>query len=380
MKILLSRPHMSGYEMKYVEEAFSTNWVAPLGPNVDGFEQEMATYVDHSFTLATSSGTAALHLALLLLGVERGDSVFCQSLTFVASVNPIRYVGANPVFIDSEDATWNMSPQALRKALVQAATKGKLPKAVIVVHLYGVVAKVGEIRHICQEFGVPLIEDAAESLGATWKGQMTGTIGDFGFYSFNGNKIITTSGGGMLLVRSESERQHGLKLATQARERVHYYEHNEVGYNYRLSNVSAGIGRGQLQVIEQRVQARRRVFMRYERLFRPLGFTYQEEIPHSRANRWLTALQLNQTDMSRDVLIDRLANSGIESRAVWKPMHLQPVFKDAEYVTVDGEDVSRRLFENGICLPSGSDLKIGEQHQVIRTVLETQSVIAEKTV
>lgn len=382
MKILLSRPHMSGHEMRYVEEAFASNWVAPLGPNVDAFEKEVGAYVDHDFQLATSSGTAALHLALLLLGIERDDTVFCQSLTFVASVNPIRYVGAVPVFIDSEEETWNMSPSALRKAMVQAATKGKLPKAVIVVHLYGVVAKIGEIRQICQEYGVPLIEDAAESLGATWKGQMTGTIGDLGFYSFNGNKIITTSGGGMLLVRSSKEREHGMKLATQAREDALHYEHEEVGYNYRLSNVSAGIGRGQLEVIESRVQARRRVFARYERLLRPLGVTYQQEIPYSRANRWLTALQLNRSEFitSQKDLITRLAMNGIESRPVWKPMHLQPVYRDAEYVMVDGDDVSRRLFENGICLPSGSDLTIGEQHQVIRAVLNAQGIVTEITV
>lgn len=380
MNILLSKPHMSGREMAYIEEAFASNWIAPLGPNVNAFEAEVAAYADHPYALATSSGTAALHLALLTLGVGTGDTVFCQSLTFVASVNPIRYVGAIPVFIDSETTTWNMSPDALRKALVQAATKGKLPKAVIVVHLYGVVAKIGEIRHICREFGVPLIEDAAESLGSTWHGQMTGTIGDIGFYSFNGNKIITTSGGGMLMVPNEETRQLALKLATQAREDAPHYEHEQVGYNYRLSNVSAGIGRGQLEVIEQRVQARRRVFARYEHMFRQLGTTYQQEVPYSRANRWLTAMQLDQTDLHRDTVMERLASAGIESRPVWKPMHLQPVYRDAEYVTVDGEDVSRRLFENGICLPSGSDLTLGEQQQVIQTVLDTRSIVTEQSV
>lgn len=380
MNILLSKPHMSGREMSYIEEAFSSNWIAPLGPNVNAFEDELATYADHPYALAVSSGTAALHLALLTLGIGTNDTVFCQSLTFVASVNPIRYVGATPVFIDSEDTTWNMSPDALRKALVQAGTNGKLPKAVIVVHLYGIVAQIGELRHICQEFGVPLIEDAAESLGSTWHGQMTGTIGDIGFYSFNGNKIITTSGGGMLMLRSEEEKRSALKLATQAREDATHYEHEQVGYNYRLSNVSAGIGRGQLQVIEQRVRARRRVFARYERMFHEVGTTYQQEIPFSRANRWLTAMQLDKTELHRDDLIRRLAGAGIESRPVWKPMHLQPLYRDADFVTVDGEDVSRRLFEHGICLPSGSDLSIGEQHQVIQAVLDARTIAAEKSV
>lgn len=380
MTILLSKPHMSGREMAYVEEAFASNWIAPLGPNVNAFEEELGKYVDHTHTLATSSGTAALHLALLTLGIERGDVIFCQSLTFVASVNPIMYVGATPVFIDSEKETWNMSPEALRKALVQAATKGKLPKAVIVVHLYGVVAKIGEIRQICQEFGVALIEDAAESLGATWKGQMTGTIGDIGFYSFNGNKIITTSGGGMLLLGSDSQRQYALKLATQARENVLHYEHEEVGYNYRLSNVSAGIGRGQLEVIEQRVRARRNVFRRYEQMFSTIDVTYQQEIPFSRANRWLTAMQVGRDIASRDQLIQQLSDAEIESRPVWKPMHLQPLYRDAEYVTVDGEDVSRHLFENGVCLPSSSSLTIGEQQKVIQTVLDTRHFVKEKSV
>lgn len=380
MTILLSKPHMSGREMAYVEEAFASNWIAPLGPNVNAFEEELGKYVDHTHTLATSSGTAALHLALLTLGIERGDVIFCQSLTFVASVNPIMYVGATPVFIDSEKETWNMSPEALRKALVQAATKGKLPKAVIVVHLYGVVAKIGEIRQICQEFGVALIEDAAESLGATWKGQMTGTIGDIGFYSFNGNKIITTSGGGMLLLGSDSQRQYALKLATQARENVLHYEHEEVGYNYRLSNVSAGIGRGQLEVIEQRVRARRNVFRRYEQMFSTIDVTYQQEIPFSRANRWLTAMQVGRDIASRDQLIQQLSDAEIESRPVWKPMHLQPLYRDAEYVTVDGEDVSRHLFENGVCLPSSSSLTIGEQQKVIQAVLDTRHFVKEKSV
>lgn len=380
MTILLSKPHMSGREMAYVEEAFASNWIAPLGPNVNAFEEEIGKYVEHTHTLATSSGTAALHLALLTLGIERGDVIFCQSLTFVASVNPIMYVGATPVFIDSEKETWNMSPEALRKALVQAATKGKLPKAVIVVHLYGVVAKIGEIRQICREFGVTLIEDAAESLGATWKGQMTGTIGDIGFYSFNGNKIITTSGGGMLLLGSESQRQYALKLATQARENVLHYEHEEVGYNYRLSNVSAGIGRGQLEVIEQRVRARRNVFRRYEQMFSSIDVAYQQEIPFSRANRWLTAMQVGRDIASRNQLIQQLSDAGIESRPVWKPMHLQPLYRDAEYVMVDGDDVSRHLFENGICLPSSSSLTIGEQQKVIQAVLDTRHFVKEKSV
>lgn len=368
MNILLSSPHLSGREHVYTDEAFRTNWVAPLGPNVTAFEEEMARYVDHPYTLATSSGTAALHLALLNLRIQPGDTVFCQSLTFVASVNPIAYVGARPVLIDSEPDTWNMSPDALRKAMLQAASSGHLPKAVIVVHLYGVMAKIEEIVQICREFDVPLIEDAAESLGSTLKGRMSGTFGDFGFYSFNGNKIITTSGGGMLLVGTEEQRRYALKLATQAREDAVHYEHEEVGYNYRLSNVSAGIGRAQLEVLETRIQARRKVFNRYVRAFEGMGNRYPQELSNSRSNRWLTAIALNQNVVNRDQLICSLASKGIESRPVWKPMHLQPLYRGVPYVTVDGIDHSRELFECGICLPSSSHLSVVQQQQVIETV------------
>jgi len=367
--IPLSIPHLSGQEMRYVTEALETNWVAPLGPNVEAFEAAMKTYSGSAATLATSSGTAAIHLALATLGVTAGDDVFCQSLTFIASTNPIRYVGARPVLIDSEPETWNMSPAALRRAMIQAATRGRLPKAVIVVHLYGVVAKIEEIAAICEEYDVPLIEDAAESLGSTINGRMTGTFGTFGIYSFNGNKIITTSGGGMLVSNDTRLIERAFYLATQARQPVLHYEHTEVGFNYRMSNVSAGIGRGQLEVIEERVEARRTIFERYVRAFETVDAShYQQEIEGSRANRWLTALTLPGGMTQRDTLIQQLQQKNIEARPAWKPMHLQPVYRDVPYVTANEEDVSRRLFEEGICLPSASQMSFTDQALVIRFV------------
>ncbi|WP_251137132.1 aminotransferase class I/II-fold pyridoxal phosphate-dependent enzyme [Exiguobacterium sp. H66] len=368
-QIPLSIPHLSGQEARYVTEALETNWVAPLGPNVEAFEAGMRAYTKTEAALATSSGTAAIHLALATLGVTTGDDVFCQSLTFVASVNPIRYVGARPVLIDSEEETWNMSPAALRRAMIQAATRGRLPKAVIVVHLYGVVAKIEELSAICAEYDVPLIEDAAESLGSTINGRMTGTFGSFGIYSFNGNKIITTSSGGMLVANDPHLIERAFYLSTQARQPVLHYEHTEVGFNYRMSNVSAGIGRGQLEVIEDRVAARRKIFQRYTRAFDMLDATqYQAEIEGSRANRWLTALTLPGGMEQRDQLIIRLQQDHIESRPVWKPMHLQPVYRDVPFITSDGIDVSGRLFAEGLCLPSASQMTFTEQALVIRSV------------
>lgn len=381
-KIPLSIPHLSGHEAIYVQEALDSNWVAPLGPNVEAFEEGMRNYTGAGAALATSSGTAAIHLALVALGVEAGDTVFCQSLTFIASTNPIRYVGATPVLIDSEKETWNMSPVALRRALLQAATRGKLPKAVIVVHLYGVAAEIGEIARICEEYGVPLIEDAAESLGTTVDGRMTGTFGTFGIYSFNGNKIITSSGGGMLVSDKPELIERALYFATQARQPVLHYEHTDVGFNYRLSNVSAGVGRGQLLVIEERVEARRKIFKRYTRAFNGLqAINYQQEIEGSRANRWLTALTLPEGGKGeRDRLLTELSSRGIEARPVWKPMHLQPVYRDVTFVTEEGEDVSRTFFEEGICLPSGSQMSFGQQATVIQAVRQTLSANVRRNV
>ena len=366
--IPLSIPHLSGQEARYVNEALETNWVAPLGPNVDAFERDMQAYTGAGATLATSSGTAAIHLALATLGVTTGDDVFCQSLTFIASTNPIRYVGARPVLIDSEEETWNMSPVALRRALIQAATRGRLPKAVIVVHLYGVAAQIEEIAAICEEYDVPLIEDAAESLGTRVNGRMTGTFGTFGIYSFNGNKIITTSGGGMLVANDPALIERAFYLGTQARQPVLHYEHTEVGYNYRMSNVAAGIGRGQLEVLDQRVDARRKIFDRYDRAFAPDSVTSQVEQPGTFANRWLSAFLLPGGQAQRDAMIQTLQQANAESRPVWKPMHLQPVYRDVPFVTAEGVDVSRRLFEDGICLPSASQMTFTEQAVVIRNV------------
>ncbi|EZP59641.1 aminotransferase class I/II-fold pyridoxal phosphate-dependent enzyme [Exiguobacterium sp. RIT341] len=366
--IPLSIPHLSGQEARYVNEALETNWVAPLGPNVDAFERDMQAYTGAGATLATSSGTAAIHLALATLGVTTGDDVICQSLTFIASTNPIRYVGARPVLIDSEEETWNMSPVALRRALIQAATRGRLPKAVIVVHLYGVAAQIEEIAAICEEYDVPLIEDAAESLGTRVNGRMTGTFGTFGIYSFNGNKIITTSGGGMLVANDPALIERAFYLGTQARQQVLHYEHTEVGYNYRMSNVAAGIGRGQLEVLDQRVDARRKIFDRYDRAFATDGVTSQVEQPGTFANRWLSAFLLPGGQAQRDAMIQTLQQANAESRPVWKPMHLQPVYRDVPFVTAEGVDVSRRLFEDGICLPSASQMTFTEQAVVIRNV------------
>ncbi|WP_329469184.1 aminotransferase class I/II-fold pyridoxal phosphate-dependent enzyme [Exiguobacterium sp. 9-2] len=366
--IPLSIPHLSGQEARYVNEALETNWVAPLGPNVDAFERDMQAYTGAGATLATSSGTAAIHLALATLGVTTGDDVFCQSLTFIASTNPIRYVGARPVLIDSEEETWNMSPVALRRALIQAATRGRLPKAVIVVHLYGVAAQIEEIAALCEEYDVPLIEDAAESLGTRVNGRMTGTFGTFGIYSFNGNKIITTSGGGMLVANDPALIERAFYLGTQARQPVLHYEHTEVGYNYRMSNVAAGIGRGQLEVLDQRVDARRKIFDRYDRAFAPDSVTSQVEQPRTFANRWLSAFLLPGGQAQRDAMIQTLQQANAESRPVWKPMHLQPVYRDVPFVTAEGVDVSRRLFEDGICLPSASQMTFTEQAVVIRNV------------
>ncbi|MFN7250054.1 MAG: DegT/DnrJ/EryC1/StrS family aminotransferase [Anaerobacillus sp.] len=363
---------MSGIEEKFVKEAFETNWIAPLGPNVDAFEQELANYVGVNEAVALSSGTAAIHLALILLGVEKGDKVFCSSLTFVASANPILYQGAEPVFIDSEPETWNMSPEALSKAMQDAMLDGKLPKAVIVVNLYGQSAKMAEIGSICNEYGVPIIEDAAESLGSTYAGKSSGSFGTFGVYSFNGNKIITTSGGGMLVSNDIEAIQKARFLATQARDQALHYQHSKLGFNYRLSNILAGVGRGQLTVLEERVIARRLVFERYvEQLLDLPGITFMPELEGTRSNRWLTALTIDKsvTGFSVMSLIEALAEENIEARPVWKPLHKQPLFDGCLYYPNNShESVSERLFQTGICLPSGSNLSEEEQLRVINSI------------
>ncbi|WP_339251801.1 aminotransferase class I/II-fold pyridoxal phosphate-dependent enzyme [Sporosarcina sp. FSL W8-0480] len=371
-RILLSPPHMSGNEQKYINEAFETNWIAPLGPNVNAFESELSNYVGSGGAAATSSGTAAIHLALELLGVGKGDTVFCSSLTFVASANPILYSGATPVFIDSEDETWNMSPIALARAMEVAQSRRQLPKAVIVVNLYGQSAKMDELMAICDRYEVPVIEDAAESLGSLYKGKQSGTFGQYGVYSFNGNKIITTSGGGMLVSDDLDGLARSRFLATQARDAAKHYQHSSVGYNYRMSNILAGVGRAQLEVLDERIEARRAVYERYvEALASIQGVEFMPELEGTYSNRWLTAMLLDPGKISVTPyeLIDALEAENIEARPVWKPLHLQPLFEGcAFYAHAEDDVVSERLFASGICLPSGSSMTVEEQERVIGVV------------
>ncbi|MDR6878637.1 aminotransferase class I/II-fold pyridoxal phosphate-dependent enzyme [Bacillus sp. 3255] len=371
-RIYLSPPHMSGNELAYIQNAFDTNWIAPLGPHVDAFEKELAAYVGLNDAAAVSSGTAAIHLALQLLEVKAGDTVFCSSLTFVASANPIVYQGAKPVFIDSEPDTWNMSPQALERALYEAAREGKLPKAVIVVHLYGQSAKMDEIMTLCNAFNIPVIEDAAESLGSTYKGKASGSFGKYGIYSFNGNKIISTSGGGMLVSNDVEGLNKARFLATQARDYALHYQHSQTGYNYRMSNVLAGIGRAQLEVLNERVSARRAIQARYEQELSQIpGIRMMPELKETRSNRWLTALTLDEQEAGVSVveLLEALAEENIEARPVWKPLHLQPLFQGiAYYPHSDNENISEQLFASGLCLPSGSNMTEDEQMRVIECI------------
>lgn len=367
-RIYLSPPHMSGLEQQYVQEVFASNWIAPLGPQVDAFEQEFCAVTGARYALALSSGTAALHLALRLSGVGPGDEVLVSTLTFSASVNPIIYEGGYPTFIDSEPVSWNMDPDLLAETLAARARAGKLPKAVVVVHLYGQSANLEPIMAACQRYDVPLIEDAAEALGATYQGKTPGTFGKAGIFSFNGNKIITTSGGGMLVSDDKAFIDHARKLATQARDPAPHYEHSEIGYNYRLSNILAGVGRGQLAVLEQRVQARRANFAYYAAMLGDLpGICFMPEAPWGRHTRWLTVLTIEPAQFGADREAVRLAleAENIEARPVWKPMHLQPVF--AAYEAVGGQ-VAASLFRDGLCLPSGSSLTDADRARVVQIV------------
>jgi dTDP-4-amino-4,6-dideoxygalactose transaminase len=368
-RIWLSSPHLGEEESVFVQDAFDTNWIAPLGPHVDGFERELAAHVGIGYAAALSSGTAALHLGLVLLGVGAGDTVFCSALTFVASCNPILYCGARPVFIDSEPESWNMSPAALERALVWAEREGRLPKCVVIVNLYGQSADMDALLPICQRYGVKVLEDAAESLGGCYKNRSSGTFGDLGVFSFNGNKIITTSGGGMLVSRDEALIARARKLSTQSREAARHYEHSEVGYNYRLSNVLAGIGRGQLKVLAQRVAQRRRVFERYAQALADLPqVQWMPEPSWSHSNRWLSCFTLAGPDAhwQIEVVMRALERHSIEARPIWKPMQLQPLFSGVPYfVHAPGQDVSAGLFASGMCLPSGSNLTPEQQDRVI---------------
>lgn len=376
-RIYLSPPHMGGYEMGYIKEAFETNWIAPLGPQVDAFEKEVAVYTGAKSALALSSGTAAIHLALRLLGVEPGDIVFCSALTFIASVNPVLYLGAQPVFIDSEPESWNMSPVALEKAFKWAKSSGRMPKAVIIVDLYGQSADYEPLLNLCNEYRVPVVEDAAEALGASYRGKVCGTLGRLGVFSFNGNKIVTTSGGGMLVSDDEEALKKALFWATQAREPAPWYQHAEMGYNYRMSNIVAAIGRGQLQVLDERVDARRTVFERYEKTLGDIpGVDFMSEASYGRCNRWLTVMTLNPEicTVKPMQIIDALAAENIESRPVWKPMHLQPLFAGCQYFPhEEGKSIADRFFTTGVCLPSGSSMTAEEQQRVIDVVLSTLS-------
>ncbi|WP_415918785.1 DegT/DnrJ/EryC1/StrS family aminotransferase [Staphylococcus simulans] len=371
-RIFLSTPHMGGTETRYIDKAFNDNWIAPLGENVTEFENDVKRYVGKDYALATASGTSAIHLALIEAGISKGDIVFCSSLTFCATSNPILYQGAIPVFIDSEVESWNMSPKALEKALKKYEEKGVMPKAVLVVNLYGQSANFNEISSICKRYNVTLIEDSAESLGSTYEGNMSGSYGDFSIFSFNGNKIITTSGGGMLLSNNKERIEHALFLATQAKDKAPYYQHTELGFNYRLSNISAGIGRGQMEVINDRVRRRREIFdMYYQELSQIDGIKFQPELSNSKSNRWLTALTIDpkKINISANELITELNRKNIEARAVWKPMHLQPLYKSYDYVYID-VDNAEKLFNEGICLPSGSNMTNDQVKEVITEIKE----------
>lgn len=370
-KIYLSSPHMSeeGYEQKYVKEAFDTNWIAPLGENVNKFEEELAEYVEIKSAAALSAGTAAIHMALKALDIKQDDIVFCSSLTFSASANPIIYQNATPVFIDSEKETWNMDPKALEKAFAKYPN----PKAVIIVHLYGTPAKMDDIMEICNKHNVPVIEDAAESLGATYKGKQTGTFGKYGIYSFNGNKIITTSGGGMLVSDDEEKIAKVRFWATQSRDKARYYQHSEIGYNYRMSNIVAGIGRGQLKVLDKRIEQKTDIYNTYKKAFENIEDiemqTYQE---NTKPNHWLSVITLKENSRVKPIeIMEALEKENIESRPVWKPMHLQPVFKDYDFITTEQEkSISEDIFNRGVCLPSDTKMTQEQQDRIINIITE----------
>lgn len=376
-RIWLSLAHMGGNEQKYIQEAFDTNWVVPLGPNVNGFEEDLETYLDaNKPVVALSAGTAAIHLALVQLGVKAGDEVICQSFTFSASANPIMYQGAKPVFVDSEADTWNMSPIHLEEAIIDRKAKtGKYPKAIIPVHLYGMPAKMEEIAAIAKKYDIPIVEDAAEALGSSFKGQMCGTLGKFGALSFNGNKIITTSGGGALVCSSEDEAKETMFLATQARDNAPHYQHSKVGYNYRMSNICAGIGRGQMEVLKTRVEQRRAHNEYYRKALADIeAISFQSE-PNSDyfSNYWLTSILIDptKTNKTREDLRLALDAANIESRPLWKPMHLQPIFAGCPYY---GEGISDKLFDDGLCLPSGSILTTEDLDRVIAVIRDAFSI------
>ncbi len=369
-RIFLASPHMSeeGYEKEYIKEAFDTNWIAPLGENVNKFEEELANYVGAKCGAALSAGTAAIHMALKALDVKEGDIVFCSSLTFSATANPIIYQNATPVFIDCDRETWNMDPEALKKAF----EKYPNPKAVVIVHLYGTPAKMDEIMAICNEHNVPLVEDAAESLGATYKGKQTGTFGKYGIFSFNGNKIITTSGGGMLVSDDEERIQKVRFWATQSRDKARYYQHSEIGYNYRMSNIVAGIGRGQLKVLNDRLAKKKEIYETYKEGFKDITEIEMKPVPvDTKPNYWLSTMLLKEESKVTPLnIMEALEKENIESRPIWKPMHMQPVFEKYDFIKVEDKPVSEDIFARGVCLPSDTKMTKEEQQEVIRIIKE----------
>ena len=370
-KIWLSSPHMGGTEQDFIKEAFDANWVAPLGPNVNGLEQDLESYLgNQAHAGALSSGTAAIHLGLILLGVQAGDEVICQSMTFSASANPILYLGAIPVFIDSEEQTWNICPEALEKAIIDRIQKGKKPKAIIAVHLYGVPYQIEAIRNVADKYGIPILEDSAEALGSSFKGQKCGTFGDVGILSFNGNKIITTSGGGAIVTKTKEQKEKAVFYATQSRDNAPHYQHSHIGYNYRMSNICAGIGRGQMEVLDDHVALRRQMHDFYVEVFAAIKGVEVFSVPNEDyyANYWLSAITIDATrtnGVSRESLRLALESANIESRPLWKPMHLQPIFESYPYY---GGNISEQLFENGLCLPSGSNLTDEDRNRIVQSI------------
>ncbi|TGV03959.1 aminotransferase class I/II-fold pyridoxal phosphate-dependent enzyme [Flavivirga rizhaonensis] len=371
-KIYLSSPHMGGTEQKFVADAFDTNWIAPLGPHVDGFENDLRRYLGNDKHVAVlSSGTAAIHLALQLLNVSNGDEVLCQSFTFSASANPILYQGATPVFIDSEPDTWNMSPELLEIAIKDRIEKHKKPKAIIAVHLYGMPYKANEINVIARKYEIPVIEDSAEALGSTYFNQNCATLSDIGILSFNGNKIITTSGGGALIANTQSLKEKAVFLSTQARDNAPHYEHSSIGYNYRMSNVLAGIGRGQMEVIDDRVNARRQNFEFYKKnLSQFNSIEFLQEPQGFVSNRWITCIKTDSFETREQIRLT-LSEDDIESRPLWKPMHMQPIFKDCLHFT---NGISEDLFDKGLCLPSGSNLSQDDLDRILNNILKTPNL------
>ena len=370
-KIWLSSPHMGGNEQTFVKEAFDTNWVAPLGPNVNGLEQDLENYLKNKAQVGTlSSGTAAIHLGLIILGVKSGDEVICQSFTFSASANPILYQGATPVFIDSELETWNLCPIALEEAIVDRIAKGRKPKAIIAVHLYGMPYQIEAVRAVADNYGIPILEDSAEALGSDYKGQKCGTFGDIGILSFNGNKIITTSGGGAIITKTKALKDKAVYYATQARDAAPHYQHSEIGYNYRMSNICAGIGRGQMEILDEHVALRRKMHAFYVELFKGITGVTVFKAPNADyfSNHWLSSILIDPiktNGVTRETLRLAFEAANIESRPLWKPMHLQPVFEKYPYY---GNKVAETLFENGLCLPSGSNLTEEERGRIAEVI------------